>query len=88
MDIAIPMLSDPQFERAVERIVRRLTTLDPWLAPKEIAAYARVSKDHVLRALRADAIEHVGEGRLIRARQSAVDRWLASKGKKEEGANA
>jgi excisionase family DNA binding protein len=59
--------------------VRHFTMLDPWMAPKEIASYARVSKDHVLRALRASAIEHVGRGRLTRARKSAVDNWLASK---------
>lgn len=75
------ILNDPQFERSVERIVRRLTMVDPWMAPKEIANYARVSKDHVLRALRAGALDHVGAGRLIRARQSAVDKWLASKRK-------
>ncbi len=79
MEAAAEIFDDPQFERAVARIVRRLATLDPWMAPKEIASYARVSKDHVLRALRAGAIEHVGAGRLMRARQSAIDNWLASK---------
>jgi excisionase family DNA binding protein len=77
------ILNDPQFERAVERIVRRLTAFDPWLPPKQMAEHAGVSKDHVLRALRAGAIEHVGEGKLIRARQSAVDHWLANTKKKE-----
>ncbi len=78
----VPIFDDPQFERAVARIVRRLTALDRWMAPKEIASYARVSKDHVLRALRSGEIESVGSGRLRRARQSAVDRWLANAKKK------
>lgn len=74
------IFDDPQFEKQVERIVRRIAPVDPWLSPKEIARYAQLSKDYVLRALRTGAIEHVGAGRLIRARRSTVDRWLATKG--------
>ena len=81
MEEATSIFDDPRFERHVERIVRRLSIVDLWMSPKEIAEYARVSKHHVLRVLRAGAIEHVGAGRLIRARRSSVDAWLAGKGK-------
>jgi excisionase family DNA binding protein len=78
-------IDDQELIRRIERVVRRLTTLDPWHAPKEIASYARVSKDHVLRAIRAGEIEYVGTGRMMRARQSAVDAWLAGKGSQRNG---
>ncbi len=84
METAVAIFDDPKFEQTIERVVRRLTIVDPWMAPKEIASYARVSKDHVLRALRAGVIDYVGEGKLMRARQSAVDRWLASRREKPD----
>ena len=72
-------IDEPQLDQRIARIVRGLTTFDPWMAPKDIANYARLSKDHILRTLRAGDIEHVGEGKMMRARQSAVDAWLARK---------
>ena len=76
-------ISEAELDQRIERAIKRVTTFDPWLAPKEIASYSRLSKDHILRALRCGAIKHVGEGKLIRARQSAVDCWLSSNGKRE-----
>ena len=40
METAAAIFDDPRFERSVERIVRRLTTVDSWMAPKEIASAA------------------------------------------------
>jgi excisionase family DNA binding protein len=72
-------INDDELEQRIDRAIKRATTFDPWLAPKEIATYARLSRDHALRALRSGAIEHVGAGKMIRARQSAVDAWLAGR---------
>ncbi len=79
---AAAILQDPLFEQRVMQIVRRLpATQDPWFSPREVSEYLSVSKDHVLRALRSGALEYTGAGKLMRVRQSAADRYLASRQK-------
>ncbi len=50
---------------------------DTWGTPAEAAAWARISKAHLLRLCRqGHGPEHVGTGKLMRFKRTAVDHWL------------
>jgi hypothetical protein len=79
-----PNISDGELDERITRIVKRLLAaehrLGKWLTPSEPAAYGRLSKHHLLRCIRAGCgPEHVGERRMMRIRENAMDRWLERK---------
>jgi excisionase family DNA binding protein len=68
----------------VAEVRRQIATLarDTWGTPAEAAEWARVSKSHLLRLCRGGlGPQHSGDGKLMRFRRSAVDRWLDNKRK-------
>jgi excisionase family DNA binding protein len=73
--------TDDYLDFRIERALRKLGLLvaDSWLTPAEAAKHARLSKSHLLRVCRQGrGPEYAGEGKLMRFRKSAVDRWLAA----------
>ena len=80
MEIRQPDASTPDIQALVSAEVKRQITAlnrDAWGTPGEAAAWARMSKAHLLRLCRqGQGPDRVGAGRLMRFRRSAVDRWL------------
>jgi excisionase family DNA binding protein len=64
-------------------IARQLARIedDPWLSPQTAAERANCSRAHLLRCIRqGEGPTVAGSGRMMRMRQSAVDRWLERRG--------
>jgi hypothetical protein len=78
--------ADLVLERQIERALRKLGLLvaDSWMTPLEAAQHARLSKQHLLRVCRQGCgPQFVGEGKLMRFRRSAIDRWLETMSKSQ-----
>jgi excisionase family DNA binding protein len=79
MTTALHEIDEQDLDQHIDRRLRAFGLLvpDSWMTPAEAATHSRLSIWHFQRLCREGrGPDHVGTGKLIRFRKSAVDRWL------------